>query len=62
MTASIRVRRSTYGAHDDYGGYASRTVTITVRNGNATLSVAENSAAGTAVGDPVTGTPYAAKG
>ena len=48
----------TYGAHDDYGGYASRTVTITVRNGNATLSVAENSAAGTAVGDPVTGTPY----
>ena len=48
----------TYGAHDDYGGYANRTVTITVRNGNVTRSVAERSSAGTLVGEPVTGTPY----
>ncbi|MYD94712.1 MAG: hypothetical protein F4Y02_13705 [Chloroflexi bacterium] len=47
----------TYGAHDAYGGYVSRTFTLTAR-GNVTRSIAENSAAGTAVGDPVTGTPY----
>ena len=47
----------TYGAHDEYGGYASRTFRLT-GSGNVTRSVPENSAAGTAVGDPVTGTPY----
>ena len=47
----------TYGAHDAYGGYASRTVTGHVRR-NETRSVAENSAAGTVVGDPIVGTPY----
>ena len=47
----------TYGAHDGYGGYASRTFKLTGR-GDVTRSVRENSPAGTAVGDPVTGTPY----
>ena len=47
----------TYGVSDAYGGYASRTVTITGQS-SVTRSVAENSAVGTAVGDPVTGTPY----
>ncbi len=47
----------TYGAHDGYGGYTSRSFTVT-GNRSETLSVAENSAAGTAVGDPITGTPY----
>ncbi|MXY98465.1 MAG: hypothetical protein F4Z29_12135, partial [Gemmatimonadetes bacterium] len=47
----------TYGAHDAYGGYVFRTVTGHVR-GDMTRSVAENSGAGTAVGGPVTGTPY----
>ena len=48
----------TYGAHDGYGGYISNTVNITTGQGNATRSVAENSAAGTAVGDPVGGNSY----
>ena len=47
----------TYGVSDDYGGYASRTVTITGQS-SVTRSVAEDSPAGTAVGAPVTGTPY----
>ena len=47
----------TYGAHDEYGGYASRTFKLTGK-GDVTRSVPENSPAGTAVGDPVTGTPY----
>ena len=47
----------TYSAVDPYGGQFSRTVTITGKMG-VTRSVPENSAAGTAVGDPVTGTPY----
>ncbi len=47
----------TYGAHDGYGGYASRTMTVTVTD-SARRSVGENSPAGTPVGDPVTGTPY----
>ncbi len=47
----------TYGASDGYGGYASRSVTI-MGQSSATRSVAENAAAGTAVGNPVTGTPY----
>ena len=47
----------TYGASDGYGGYVSRTVAIT-GTASVTRSVAENSAAGTAVGDPVTGTPH----
>ncbi|MDE2903093.1 MAG: fibronectin type III domain-containing protein [Chloroflexota bacterium] len=46
-----------YGAHDPYGGYVARTFNMTGR-ANETRSIAENSAAGTAVGDPVTGTPY----
>ena len=47
----------TYGAHDGYGGYASRTLTVTGTAAEA-RSVAKNSPAGTPVGDPVTGTPY----
>ena len=47
----------TYGVSDGYGGYASRSVTITGQS-SVTRSVAENSAAGTAVGAPVTGAPY----
>ena len=47
----------TYAASDPYGGYVSRTMTIT-GTANESRSVAENAAAGTAVGDPVTGTPY----
>ncbi|MYA19442.1 MAG: hypothetical protein F4Z25_04055, partial [Chloroflexi bacterium] len=47
----------TYAASDAYGGYIARTVTIT-GEGSATRSIAENSAAGTAAGDPVTGTPH----
>ena len=47
----------TYGAHDGYGGYASRTFKLT-GTADVTRSIAENSAAGTTVGDPVTGTPY----
>ena len=47
----------TYGAHDGYGGYVYRTFGTTVI-ANVTRSVVENSPAGTAVGGPVTGTPY----
>ncbi|MDE0194174.1 MAG: fibronectin type III domain-containing protein, partial [bacterium] len=47
----------TYTAADAYGGSVSRTVTLT-GTANETRTVAENSAGGTAVGDPVTGTPY----
>ena len=47
----------TYSASDPYGGHFSRTVTIT-GEANETRSIAENSPAGTAVGDPVTGAPY----
>ncbi|MYE33176.1 MAG: hypothetical protein F4X80_11125, partial [Chloroflexi bacterium] len=47
----------TYGAHDGYGGYTQRTFTWTGTQ-TETRAIAENSAAGTAVGDPVTGTPY----
>ncbi|MYK88766.1 MAG: hypothetical protein F4018_10760, partial [Acidobacteria bacterium] len=47
----------TYAASDPYGGYLARTVTIT-GGASVTRSIAENSAAGTAVGDPVTGSPY----
>ncbi len=46
-----------YGALDPYGGYVARTFTVTAQR-SETLSIAENSAAGTAVGDPITGTPY----
>ena len=47
----------TYGVSDGYGGYVSRTVTIT-GTATETRSVPENSVAGTAVGNPVTGTPH----
>ena len=47
----------TYGAKDTYGGHT--TVTVQVKaTGKVTRSVAELSPAGTAVGNPVTGTPY----
>ena len=49
--------KMTYGAHDEYGGYASREVTLSFVD-NQTRQIAENSAADTAVGAPVTGTPY----
>ena len=45
-------------ARDPYGGEFTRTVTITGTPKTETRSVAERSAAGTPVGDPVTGTPY----
>ncbi len=51
-TASI-----TYSAHDDYGGQASGSFTIR-GYANETRSVVENSAAGTAVGRAVVGSPY----
>ena len=47
----------TYGAHDRYGGFISRDVTITFVD-NQTRQIDENSPAGTAVGNPVTGKPY----
>ena len=42
----------TYGAHDGYGGFASRPITVTV-TANETRNVGENSPAGSNVGDPV---------
>ena len=53
----------TYGVHDGYGGYASKTISVSgsaeaFNGADLSRSVAENSAAGTAVGAPVTGTPY----
>ena len=47
----------TYGVHDGYGGYTHRKFSWTGKQAE-TRAVAENSPAGTAVGDPVTGTPY----
>ncbi len=47
----------TYGAHDGYGGFISRTFAVTVTE-SVTRSVREDVSDGTAVGDPVTGTPY----
>ena len=47
----------TYGAHDGYGGYVARTITVTV-TGAERRSVNDRAAAGTLVGSPVTGTPY----
>ena len=47
----------TYGAHDPYGGYVSRTVDYTAVE-NTTRSVPENSAAGTSVGRTVQGVPH----
>ncbi len=46
-----------YGAYDGYGGYASRTLTVTGTAAES-RSVVENSVAGTEVGAPVTGRPY----
>ena len=53
----------TYEASDGYGGYASKTIDVSgsadaFNGADLSRSVAENSAAGTAVGDPVTGNPY----
>ena len=47
----------TYAASDAYGGYLARTVTIT-GTASVSRSIAENSVAGTAVGDAVAGTPH----
>ena len=47
----------TFTATDAFGGQVTRTATITV-TAKTSRSIAENSAAGTAVGAPVTGTPY----
>ena len=44
-------------ASDGYGGFAYGQVTFTAVQ-SETRNVAENSPAGTLVGDPVTGTPY----
>ena len=53
----------TYRVSDGYGGYASKTIDVSgsaeaFNGADLSRSVAENSAAGTAVGAPVTGTPY----
>ena len=53
----------TYGVSDAYGGYASKSIDVSgsadsFNGAGLSRSVVENSAAGTAVGDPVTGTPY----
>ena len=48
----------TFTASDPYGGQVTRTTTLTGTPKTVARSVAENSAAGTAVGDPVTGVPY----
>ena len=53
----------TYGVSDAYGGYASKTIDVSgsaevLTGSDLSRSVAENSPAGTAVGDPVPGTPY----
>ena len=47
----------TYGAHDGYGGYVFEVISVGGIS-YMTREVAENSPAGTAVGAPVTGTPY----
>ncbi|MDE0473185.1 MAG: fibronectin type III domain-containing protein, partial [Gammaproteobacteria bacterium] len=47
----------TYGVHDGFGGYIDRKFSWTGKQAE-TRAIPENSAAGTAVGDPVTGTPY----
>ena len=54
----------TYGVSDGYGGYASKTIDVSgsadaFNGADLSRSVAENSAAGTAVGNPVTGTTTA---
>ena len=46
-----------YTASDAYGGQVTRSANITI-TAKTSRSIAENSAAGTVVGDPVTGTPY----
>ena len=53
----------TYAVSDAYGGYASKTIDVSgsadsFNGADLSRNVAENSAAGTAVGDPVTGTPF----
>ena len=47
----------TYTARDAYGGSVTRTATIGI-TAKVSRSIAEHSPAGTAVGAPVTGTPY----
>ena len=47
----------TYGAHDGYGGYVFQVISVGGLS-NMTRNIAENSAVGADVGDPVTGTPY----
>ncbi|MYD64374.1 MAG: hypothetical protein F4X26_00005, partial [Chloroflexi bacterium] len=47
----------TYTASDAYGGQVTRTTTIGI-TAKRSRRIAENSPAGTLVGDPVTGTPY----
>ena len=54
ITGAVTV---TYGAHDAYGGYAFQNISVGGL-ANMTREVAENSAVGTAVGDPVAGTPH----
>ena len=46
-----------YVANDGYGGQVTRSANITI-TAKTSRSIAENSAAGTNVGTPVTGTPY----
>ena len=47
----------TYAASDPYGGYFARAFPFTV-TANETRTIDEDSPVGTAVGDPVAGTPY----
>ena len=60
LTASLLnqgTSKVNYVASDPYGGAVTRSATITI-TAKESRSIAENSAAGTAVGSPVTGTPY----
>ena len=52
------VAKVTDVANDGYGGVVSAPPTIYTITQNETRDIAENSAGGTAVGDPVTGVPY----
>ena len=50
----------TYGAHDGYGGYVFQVISVG-GFANMTRDIAEDAAAGDAVGAPVRGTPYGAE-
>ena len=60
LTASLLnqgASKVSYAASDAYGGQVTRTASLTV-TAKTSREILEGSPAGTAVGDPVTGTPY----